>query len=157
MFVGSVTDPGETPEQRLFCQQQNAVIAQNMGIATNQNGWYPVPEDWQQNTILQHQAFDAANQQNRTLLSGMPVPSPVSHAKQQADARIAELQAKLDAAEAALAERGALWAVVADAALALLAEPEAPNPLANALSAWPGRGGVDQWSGMPLSVGRSVK
>ena len=137
----------------------NAVTAQNMGIATNQNGWYPVPEAWQhnqQNTILQQQAFGAANQQNTTLLSGMPVPSPVSHAKQQADARIAELQAKLDAAEAALAERDAVLAI-RGAVLALLTEPKAPSPFANALSAWPGRGGVDQWSGMPLSVGRSFR
>jgi len=161
MFVGIVTDPGETPEQRLFCQQQNAVTAQNMGIATNQNGWQPRPEEWYiQQSTLQQQAFEAANRQNTTLLSEMPVPSPVSHAKQQADARIAELEAKLAAAEEARADLVAQVAVQG-AVILSLAEPiaweEAPNPFANALSAWPGRGGVDQWSGMPLSVGRSFR
>src|SRR6185437_1040753 len=83
----------------------NAATAQNMGIATNQNGWQPRPEEWYiQQSILQQQAFEAANQRNTTLLSGMPVPSPVSHAKQQADARIAELEAKLATLTAALAE-----------------------------------------------------
>ena len=132
-----------------FCQRKNAVTAQNVGIATNQNGWYPVPEDWQhnqQNTILQQQAFGAANQQNTTLLSGMPVPSPVSHAKQEADALLAALQAKLDAAEAEIAR-------LKQPAI----EPAEPSPFVNALSVWPGRGGVDQWSGMPAFVGRGVK
>lgn len=105
MFVGSVTNPGSSPEEMLFCRATTA---------------------------------------GATLLSGMPVPSPVSHAKQQADAKIAELQAKLAALEAMVS---ALQPVV----------PPARSPLANAIAAWPGRGGVDQWSGMPLSVGRWVK
>lgn len=78
-----------------------------------------------------------------SMLSGMPVPSPVSHAKRQAEARIAELEAKLAAAEAIIA--------------AIQPIEHAVSPFANALAAWPGRGGVDQWSGMPLSVGRWVK
>lgn len=88
-----------------------------------------------------------------SMLSGMPVPSPVSHARQQADAMLAALQAKLDAAEAALA--------AAETEIARLGSP-APvaagrSPFINALASWPGRGGVDQWSGMPLSAGRWVK
>lgn len=143
--------PGVTPEQALFCQQAQALASMvnvNTAVLNVAN---------QQNTALLN---GVPIQSGQTLLSGMPVPSPVSHAKRQADARIAELEAKLAAVEAELAEREA--AVAAQGAvISLLTQPAAvvqePSPIANALAAWSGRGGVDQWSGMPLSVGRWVK
>jgi hypothetical protein len=83
-----------------------------------------------------------------TLLSQMPVPTIAGYATKLANKRIRELEALLRASEAALA-------LAASRVAELSPKPAQPAPdagIRHGLAAWPGVGGIDQFTGKPRWV-----